>query len=83
MKDGQIAQNDGCFEVSFAPGWENRVRRVNDAPDVELTVQDFSRLIVGCCDLDAMWLPEVGLRCPIEQAAKVFYRKPAFISTFF
>jgi hypothetical protein len=83
VKDGQIAQNDGCFEVSFAPGRENRVRRVNDAPDVELTVQDFSRLIVGCCGLDAMWLPEVGLRCPIEQAAKVFYRKPAFISTFF
>ena len=83
VEDSQIARNNGCFEVSFAPGQENRVRRVNDAPDIELTIQDFSRLIVGCCGLDAMWLPEVGLHCPIEQAAKVFYRKPTFISTFF
>ena len=83
VKDGQIAQNNGCFEVGFMPGQENHVRRVGDAPDIELTIQDFSRLIVGCGDLDAMWLPELKLHCPIEQAAKVFYRKPTFISTYF
>ena len=83
VADGQIEQNNGCFEVSFAPGRGNAVRRVDAAPDVELTVQDFSRLIVGCCDLDSAWLPGVRLHCPIEQAARVFYRKPTFISTFF
>jgi len=59
------------------------VRRVEDAPDIELTIQDFSRLIVGCCDLDPEWLPDVKLHCPVEQAAQVFYRKPTFISAFF
>jgi len=61
----------------------NGVRRVEDAPDIELTIQDFSRLIVGCCDLDPEWLPDVKLHCPVEQAAQVFYRKPTFISAFF
>ncbi|MBQ3305325.1 MAG: GNAT family N-acetyltransferase [Clostridia bacterium] len=81
--DMQIDENNDCFEVDFAPERENRVRRVSDAPDIELTIQDFSRLIVGCCDLDPEWLPDVKLHCPVEQAAQVFYRKPTFISTFF
>ena len=83
VKDMQIDENNGCFEVDFAPGWENQVRRADAAPDIELTIQDFSRLIVGCCDLDPEWLPDVKLHCPVEQAAQVFYRKPTFISTFF
>ena len=83
VNDLQIEENNGCFEVDFAPGRENRVRRVDAAPDIELTIQDFSRLIVGCCDPDPMWLPEMKLVCLVEQAAQVFYRKPTFISTFF
>ena len=51
--------------------------------DIALTIQDFSRLIVGCCDLDPEWMPDVKLRCPVERAAQVFYRKPAFISAYF
>ena len=81
--DMQIDENNDSFEVDFAPERENRVRRVSDAPDIELTIQDFSRLIVGCCDLDPEWLPDVKLHYPVEQAAQVFYRKPTFISTFF
>ena len=83
VNDPQIAENNGCFEVAFAPGRENDVRRVEAAPDIELTIQDFSRLIVGCCDLDPEWMPDVKLHCSVEQAARVFYRKPAFISAFF
>ena len=83
VHDPQIPGNDGCFEVIFAPGRTNDVRRVEAAPDIELTIQDFSRLIVGCCDLDPEWMPDVKLRCPVERAAQVFYRKPAFISAYF
>ena len=83
VDDPQIPENTGCFEVSFAPGRANAVRRVEGAPDIALTIQDFSRLIVGCCDPDPMWLPGVKLNGPIESVARVFYRKPAFISTFF
>ena len=84
VSDGQIPQNNGVFEVRFAPGRENVVRRVDGAADISLSIQDFSRLILGCCEsADPMWLPGVTLNCPPEWAAQVFYRKPNFITQFF
>ena len=83
IADDFIPANDGTFEVAFAPGRENAVRRTDAAPDVELTVQDFTRLILGCCALDPEWLPGVKLHCPLEDAQKLFYKKPAFISQYF
>ena len=83
VSDPQLRENSGCFEVAFGPDRANRVARVDDTPDIELTIQDFSRLITGCCDLDTMWLPDVRLNCPVEQAAQVFYRRPTFISHYF
>ena len=80
VSDGQIPENDGTFEASFAPGTENGVRRTDAAADVEVTIQDFSRLIVGCCDLDPEWLPGVKVYCNLEEARKVFYRKPNYIA---
>lgn len=79
VTDGQIPQNNGTFEVAFGPGRANEVRRTDAAPDVEATIQDFSRLLVGCCAPDPAWLPGLRLNCAPEQAARVFYRKPAFI----
>lgn len=84
ISDGMLPENTDCFEVRFAPGTPNQVSRTDAAPDVELTIQDFSRLIVGCCEaVDPMWLPNAKLHCPPEKAAQVFYRKPTFISTYF
>lgn len=80
VADGQIPENNGTFEVAFAPGGENGVRRTDAAPDVELTIQDFSRLLVGCMDLDPEWLPYVKLHGDIGEARKVFYRKPCYIT---
>ena len=78
--DGQIAQNNGVFEVEGAPGGENDVHRAEGAPDIELTIQDFSRLLIGCCDLDPEWLPDVKVNGAIEEARKLFYRKPNYIT---
>ncbi|MBR2699510.1 MAG: GNAT family N-acetyltransferase [Clostridia bacterium] len=84
VTDPLLPANDGCFEVSFAPCRPNAVRRVDDPPEIDLTIQDFSRLIVGCCDAaDPEWLPDVRLHCPPERAAQLFYRKPTFISQYF
>lgn len=83
VSDGQIPENDGTFEVDFAPGRENAVARTEAAPDVEMTIQDFSRLLVGCAEPDPAWLPNVRLNCPPEDARRVFYKKPAFITQYF
>ena len=80
VADGQIPRNDGTFEVRFAPGAENEVRRTDAAPDVELSIQDFSRLLVGCCELYPEWLPGARVHCEMEKARRVFYRKGNYIS---
>ncbi len=84
ISDAQIAQNNGRFRVRFAPHKPNEVSRTDDAPDVTLTIQAFSRLICGRYDLSALpWLTDVRLDCPVEKAAQVFYQKPMFISRYF
>lgn len=83
IDDPLIPENTGCFEVTFVPGAPNAVRRVDGDADIALTIQDFSRLIVGCCALDPEWLPDVRLSCSVERAARLFYPKPAFISRYF
>ena len=83
VEDAILPENTDCFEICFAPGRVNNLRRTDAAPDITLTVQDFSRLIVGCCDLDPEWMPDVQLSCAPSEAAKLFYRKPTFISTYF
>lgn len=84
VTDGQIAPNNGRFAVRF----ENDVTTdvaLTDAPcDIELTVQEFSRLICGRSDLRAAaYLPDVKLHCELARAEKVFYKKPMYISRHF
>ena len=80
VTDEQIPENCGTFEVRFAPGMENAVRRTDDKADAELTIQDFSRLLAGCCEFDPQWLPGVKLNGDIELARQVFYPKPNFVN---
>ena len=80
VSDDQIAENNGVFEVRYEPGAANVVRRVCTAPDVEANIRDFSRLLLGCCDPDPEWLPELKVNCPGEAVAALFYRKPVFIT---
>ena len=80
VTDGQIPENNGGFEVRFAPGMKNDVRRTDAAPDVALTIQDFSRLLLGCCAFEPEWLPGVALHGDIEEARKLFYPKPNYIT---
>ena len=84
IRDGQIPCNNGRFAVDFAPGERNRVTLTEEEPDVSLGIQDFTRLILGGFDMeDLRWLPEVRLHCAPEKAARVFYRKPMYISQYF
>lgn len=80
VTDGQIPENNGTFEVSFAPNAQNDVRRTDAAADVELSIQDFSRLLLGCCDFDPEWLPEVRVNGDVGELKKLFYKKPNYIT---
>ena len=80
VTDGQIPENNGTFEVRFAPGAQNDVRRTDAAPDVACTIQDFSRLILGCCAFDPEWLPNVTVYGDPDAIRQVFYPKPNHIA---
>lgn len=84
VSDGQIAQNNATFTVAFAPDQPNRVTRTQAQPDVSMGIAAFSRMLLGRCDLCAYpALTDVTLNCDAEKAARVFYRKPLYISTYF
>lgn len=84
VQDGQIAENNDRFEVIFNDGVTSQVCRSKKEPDIRLSINDFSRMICGRCDLTALaFQPGVELLCDAEKAAKVFYRKPMYISRYF
>lgn len=81
ITDAQIAQNNGRFHVRFDEGVTTSVVRVDDAPDIVMTIQEFARLIAGRYDMKACaYLPDVRLLCDASKAAKVFYEKPLYIT---
>lgn len=80
ISDSIIAQNNGRFRVQYAPGQKNQVQRTDAEPDISLTIQDFTRLILGRNDIrDAEMLPTIRLNCSIEKAEGLFYRKPLYL----
>lgn len=84
VTDAQIAPNNGRFAVRFENGVTTSVEDTDAPCDIELTVQEFARLICGRSDLRAAaYLPGVTLHCAPEKAEKVFYKKPMYISHFF
>ena len=79
--DKLIPENNDCFAVSFQDGVTSCVKRCTEDADITLPIRDFSLLICGRCDMEMLpYLPEVRLCCDPEQAGKVFYRKPLYIS---
>ena len=81
VADQQIPENDGRFEVIFEDGVTRQVLRSEKAPDVRLTINAFSKMICGRCDLDGLFMePGAEILCEKEKAAKVFYAKPMFIT---
>ena len=83
LRDEQIPENDGCFQVRFGEG-ENDVRRTDAAPDVRMDIRAFSRAVCGLDDgPDPEWQPGVELFCDPAEARKLFYRKACHIEQVF
>lgn len=84
LSDEQIVQNNGRFHVRFENGKTTSVEKTEAAPDVSMTIQEFSRLICGKHEVSEWeWLEDVKLYCDPQKAAQVFYRKPMFITCAF
>lgn len=76
VTDPMLPQNEGVWEIAFAPGEPNRVARTDQPADAEMPVGVFSQLLLGIrCANDLPMIPAVYVRNPDAPFAKVFIRK--------
>jgi predicted acetyltransferase len=84
VSDNMIEQNNACFEVVFAQGHAVQVSVTEKQPDVELSIGDFSRCIIGAYPPEEVQkLESAKINTGIETISKVFYKKPNFIADYF
>lgn len=84
VTDGIIPENNDTFRLCFAPGTENRVERVSDAPDITLDVGDLSVLLGGARDTSSLaFTPSIAVTNSDAPLAQVFYRKPCYVLDLF
>ena len=84
ITDAQIPQNNGRFEVRFADGATADVGMTDKEPDLRMGINDFSRLILGRYDTEALaYMDGVEVLCPPDKAAKLIFKKPQYITRYF
>lgn len=104
IKDPQIAENNGVFEVTFedgickditicgcktcdgsdACGAGNACDGTDAQADVTMTINEFSRLIIGTSDASSLaYMERVTVHNSSAPLSQVFYKKPTMIVQFF
>lgn len=84
VADPVIKENNGTFALTFAPGQENQVERVDTAPDIALDAGDLAVLLGGARDAASLaYTPGVQVFSPGPALGQVFYRKPCHILDLF
>ena len=72
VADEILPENTGVWRVDFGPG-ENRVQRVDETPDVEMSIGALSQLLTGVrCAEDIPMMPEVRVLNPKADFGGVF-----------
>lgn len=85
ITDEQIKNNSSTFKVLYKNGKAEQVEEnVKTQADIEMPVSVFSAAITGSCKAeDFLFMDEVCMRCSVQKASEVFYKKPSWIVNFF
>ena len=91
VKDEYIPENNKVFAVEFKDNKAVSVKASdfdgdihNSTAEIAMTVAEFSRLIIGVCNTDAIsYLDNVVVNKDSENIGKVFYKKPIFLTEYF
>ncbi|MDF2538689.1 MAG: hypothetical protein K0S76_1710 [Herbinix sp.] len=84
ITDAFIPQNNHKFYVHFKEGKADTVTITEEPADISLGMNDFSRLIVGAYDTNALdYMEGVQINASLDKIAKVFYLKPNHITEYF
>ena len=84
ITDKQIAANCGTFTVTFKDGKAVSVEKSDSAADISMGINEFSRLIIGTCDIESLpYMSNVTVSNEAAPIDRVFYRKPNLIAEYF
>lgn len=85
IRDPQIPENNGCFEVIFADGAALSVARSDGEPEAVMDISAFSALIAGVCGFDDARHCFSSLEVRVENPCfrQAFYPKPLMIADYF
>ena len=79
-----LARATLVLKAVFESGVTTEVRPTGKTPEMRMSIQDFSSLIIGRYDTEALSsFQNVTVDCTLEKAAQVFYRKSLYINRYF
>lgn len=82
--DDIIAENNGTWKLTFAPGKPNVVEKTEEAADLSMRINDFSALVCGVREAqDVPWMPDVRVLNPDADVTGVFYMKKNYMMDLF
>ena len=84
ISDPLLEENRGVWKLFFAPGRENLVEKTAEAPDLSLTIGDFSTLICGIRSAEELpWMPAATVCNSSAPLDRVFRAKPCHVLDLF
>lgn len=83
INDAQIPENDGVFCIEYRDGVCQSAVKTDRAPDAEMDISVFSRLISGACAPESLPDGAFTLHTAPEKLSGMFYRKPCFMDADF
>ena len=85
IRDAQIPENNGVFRVTFADGKCTQITKTDSGQaDVSMGINEFSRLIIGTCDIASLaYMDNVTVHNPGAALPQMFYKKPNLIVEYF
>lgn len=84
IEDKQINENNNTFEVDFKNGKAIKVEVTNKPFDIAMTINDFSRLLIGTHSVEELkYIDNININADANKIEKVFYKKLNFIADFF
>lgn len=84
IEDKQINENNNTFEVVFQNGKAIKVEIVNKPFDISMTINDFSRLLIGTHSVEELkYIDNININADLNKIEKVFYKKINFVADFF
>ena len=76
VADPLLPENCGTFRLDFSPDRKNTVSRTEDAPDISLSIGDFSVLLCGVRGAEEIpWMPGVQVYNAEAPLENIFYKK--------